>query len=180
MAASHQRHHNTHVQVNARAPTSGCVWCPQSSNGQNRQQTKGGLPERGFGGGKWAPRTVLDKFTSGESWAKATHNIWGAIRGFHRPQDRGLDSAQVVQQLSAGSTKITALPRFSASPVEQQQETWFQSPNKSGWREDHHRKQRCCALIWHAGWNVSCVRLAKRSVDSVRKEEAPSKRKKNE
>lgn len=39
----------------------------------------------------------------------------GLWRSFHRPQDRGLDSAQVVQQLSAGPSKIRMLPRFSGS-----------------------------------------------------------------
>lgn len=101
----------THVQ------TSSYATGPHPFNCQSRQQALRALLGReGRWFCKWAFRVVLGKFTSGEWKQLSTSEVQlGLWRSFHRPQDRSLDSAQVVQQLSAGPSKIRMLPRFSGS-----------------------------------------------------------------
>lgn len=69
----------------------------------------------------------LGKFMLGESWAKTKAQTsemqLGHWTSFHRAQDTGLDSAQVVQQLSAGLSKSLNASQVLWLSVEWQQKT---------------------------------------------------------
>lgn len=93
---------------------------------------------------KWAFRwswTSL-RWVRAERKQRSTSEVQlGLWRSFHRPQDRSLDSAQVVQQLSAGPSKIRMLPRLSGSQWNgnnrlNARDQINQTPD---WREDEER-----------------------------------------
>lgn len=102
--------------------TSSYVTCPHSFNWRSRQQALRALPGRGgrtrgnsvngLLGWSWASLRWVRAEWKQRSTSEVQLGLW---RSFHRPQDRGLDSAQVVRQLSAGPCKIRMLPRFSGS-----------------------------------------------------------------
>lgn len=73
---------------------------------------RGGDSANGLSGWSWASLC----WVKAEWKQRSTSEVQlGLRRSFHRPQNRGLESTQVVQQLSAGPSKIRMLPRFSGS-----------------------------------------------------------------
>lgn len=127
------------------------------------QQAMRALPGRGLDSvnGLWGWSWAGLRWVRAEWKQRSTSEVQLVLwRSFHRPQDRGLDSAQVVQQLSAGPSKTRMLPRFSGSLWNgnnrlHARDQINQSPD---WREEEEEVIRgvVCSVAWIPVWHNVC------------------------